>query len=119
MHCVCPYFNKDNVGQSLELLRKLIYDIFDFCDSKGIITIALPPMGSGNCGYPTDVCSQAFFNGIMDYLEDKNLKTPMKKITICILEEDKYEKFLEEWEKRSKEKYPGKYSANIFSLYFC
>ena len=67
----------------------LIYDIFIFCDSKGIVSIALPPMGSGICGYPTEVCSRAFFEGMMKYLDEKELKSPMKKITICILEQDK------------------------------
>ena len=99
MHCVCPYFpDYPNEEKALVKLEKLIYDIFMFCDSKGIGSIALPPMGSGNCKYPTDVCSQAFFNGIMKYLETKELKTPLKTITICIFEKKKTTEFKQEWD---------------------
>lgn len=83
-----------------------MYDIFVFCGEKGIYRIAIPPMGSGNCQYPTKVTSQAFFDGMMDYLDINKLKTSITSITICIIDEKKTKEFQDEWEKRRDERFP-------------
>ena len=108
IHAVSPYFEdyNGNIKEAQEKLSTLIQNMFEFCGEKGVDSIALPPMGSGICMYPTDVCSKAFFEGIMNYLDKCDLKSSLKEISICIIEQDKCTEFTNEWEKRYNEKFP-------------
>uniref|UniRef100_A0A7S3J961 Uncharacterized protein n=1 Tax=Euplotes harpa TaxID=151035 RepID=A0A7S3J961_9SPIT len=54
-------------------------------------------MASGGLGFPTKNCAQAFFNGIMEFLEENECITTLKKLNIVILEEPKHKEFQEKW----------------------
>jgi O-acetyl-ADP-ribose deacetylase (regulator of RNase III) len=95
VHCYCPAFvDKD----SQKILTEQITNVLIFCDKNKVESIAFPPLSSGILGFPVMNCAQAFFNGVMNFL-DKDLKTTLKKLKIVVYEKDKHEAFLKEWSK--------------------
>lgn len=62
-------------------------------------------MASGGLGFPTKNCAQAFFDGIMDFLEENECITTLKKLNIVILEEPKHKEFQEKWIECFRDKY--------------
>jgi O-acetyl-ADP-ribose deacetylase (regulator of RNase III) len=97
LHCVAPAFADEN---STNILQKLISEILEFCNDNKVESISIPPMGSGILSFPSDVCAKAFFAGCMSFLEDVDCKTTIRKMNICIFEQDKCETFQEEWDKQ-------------------
>ena len=108
VHAVSPYFNNyPNEATAQEKLTKLIYDVLEYCGKKGIVRLAMPPVSSGICGFPTKVCCKAFFEAIMSYLEKCNMQTSFIDIAICIIEKEKTEEFQKQWNEVFEERYPG------------
>lgn len=62
-------------------------------------------MSSGVLRFPLKNCARAFFNGIMEFLEDHKMMIGIKKLNIVVYEADKARKFQEEWDDLFKEKY--------------
>ena len=102
VHCVCPQWGKANWE---EILTKLIKEILIFWDKNKVESISFPPMSSGILGFPTINWANAFFTGIMDFLEGVDCVTWLNKLNVCIIEEDKHKEFMEKWIECYKIKY--------------
>ena len=104
IHCVCPSWGS---AKCEEVLKNLIKDILVFWDKNKIESISFPPMSSGNLGFPTKNCANAFFNGIMEFLDEdgRDCNTWLKKLNVCIIEKDKHQEFQDKWIECFKNKY--------------
>lgn len=78
-------------------MKELITDILKFCDENKVESITFPPLASGILGFKTKPCAKAFFEGTMDFLDDNDCITTLKKINIAVIEKDKHKEFQEEW----------------------
>jgi len=79
-------------------LTNLISKILQFCHDNKVESISIPPMGSGILAFPSDVCAKVFFSGCMSFLGDVECTTTIRKMNICIFEQNKCEAFQDEWD---------------------
>lgn len=102
LHCVCPEWESKNCEL---VLKNLIKAIFEFWEKNKVISISVPPMSSGVLRFPLENCAKAFFDGIMEFLEDHDMTIGIKKLNIVVFEAEKARKFQEEWDNLFKNKY--------------
>ncbi|MFZ5980103.1 MAG: macro domain-containing protein [Candidatus Zixiibacteriota bacterium] len=78
IHAVGPRFQEEEIENKLKVT---IENILRLAESKGITSIALPPMGTGFYGIPLEVSAQVTLRTIIAYAENN---TSIKDIKICL-----------------------------------
>lgn len=110
LHAVAPNYTDDN---SKKTLANLIKKILTFCHENKVESISMPPIGSGVLGFPADAWAQAFFDGCMDFLEENSVATWIRKWNIAVFEQEKAEKFQDEWDECFAKKYKGNLDSEV------
>lgn len=94
---MCPEYDPktkvdNNELQCFIILKNLVKEIFLFCNKYKIVSVSLPPMSTGILNFPNDLCARAFFEGMMDYLDEVDLISNVKDIRIVIFDPDDKER---------------------------
>ncbi|XP_062614861.1 uncharacterized protein TM_0508-like, partial [Saccostrea cucullata] len=84
-----------NNGEEVKL-RKVILKCLELTDRNNYSSIAIPALGAGNSGYPTDRSVCTIINSIQIYFKSKEDKfSNIKKIYFCDIEEKIVMAFIE------------------------
>jgi len=87
LHAVGPRFQEEDTEGKL---RTTVLNVLRIADEKGIKRIALPAMGAGYYGIPSDVCARVMVETIKAYL---SRDTGIEELTISVLDTAQYESF--------------------------
>jgi len=63
IHLNSPHFTGSGTGG----LKKSVENILDISDVEGFVSIAMPSIGSGHCGFPKDIAAKTIVEAISDY----------------------------------------------------
>lgn len=75
-------------------LYRAITSSLEIATSKGLKSIAIPAISTGIFGFPTRRCAQIMKRAVHDFLTSP---TSLESITICLLEDEKFRIFLNEF----------------------
>lgn len=79
------------------LIKKIVLEVLQDANSKGLKSVGIPPIGTGGNHTPMKICVRAMLSAIEEYgIQFKNPKC--KKIEICIFDEVVYENFKKEYQ---------------------
>jgi O-acetyl-ADP-ribose deacetylase (regulator of RNase III) len=95
IHAVGPRMGE---GGEEEKLYNAISNSLRVAQEKGLTTIAIPAISTGIFGYPSASCAKIMKKALSDFLEKE---TTLKKIIVCLYEDDKYRIFLREFSRES------------------
>jgi O-acetyl-ADP-ribose deacetylase (regulator of RNase III) len=77
IHANGPKFQEENTNQKL---KTTIMNVLKIADSKGMESVAFPPMGAGFYGVPVDISAKITIETIADFLGSS---TGIKKVVVC------------------------------------
>lgn len=77
IHANGPKFQEENTNQKL---KTTIMNVLKIADSKGMESVAFPPMGAGFYGVPVDISAKITIETIADFLGSS---TGIKEVVVC------------------------------------
>jgi O-acetyl-ADP-ribose deacetylase (regulator of RNase III) len=77
IHANGPKFQEENTNQKL---KTTILNVLKIADSKGMESVAFPPMGAGFYGVPIDISAKITIETIADFLGSS---TGIKEVVVC------------------------------------
>ena len=95
LHCVSPYFSN---GRAEPILKQLAFRILQVTNNRGFTSIAIPPLSTGICGVPIDLCAKALYDGFKDFSTAVNDHS-VRIIRFVIFDQETSTDFQEAWNK--------------------
>ncbi|MEM0452382.1 MAG: macro domain-containing protein [Nitrososphaerota archaeon] len=86
-------------GDEDRKLRSATLSALELADKHKVESIAFPAISTGIFGYPKDKCAEVMLTAIIDYLKSK--KTGLKKIILCLYDDETYRIFEETLKRKS------------------
>jgi len=96
IHAVGPRMGE---GDEDRKLRSATLSALELADKHRVESIAFPAISTGIFGYPKDKCAEVMLTAIIDYLKSK--KTGLKKIILCLYDDETYRIFEETLKRKS------------------
>ena len=84
IHAVGPAFQEENIEDKL---RTTIANSLKKAETKGITSVAFPPIGAGFYGVPLNTSADITLKSIADYLSGD---TRIREVVICLLDNREY-----------------------------
>ena len=84
IHSVGPRFQEEDMENKL---RATVRNALRQADSKGLSSIAFPPMGTGFYGVPLDLSARVTLGTIAEHLKNN---TTLKLVKICLMDNREY-----------------------------
>lgn len=96
IHAVGPRWGE---GDEDNKLKGALLSSLKLADEKKLKSIAIPAISSGIFGFPKDRCAEILIRESTRFLRE-NLETSLKKINICIFDDETVKIFLKEFERQ-------------------
>jgi len=93
IHACGPKFQEDRMA---EKLRAAMQSALALAESRGLASVAFPPMGAGFYGVPLALCAAVMLDSIRSALASA---TALRQITICVTDRRDFDVFRQEMEK--------------------
>jgi len=93
IHACGPKFQEERTA---EKLRTAMESALALADSRGLASVAFPPMGAGFYGVPLALCANVMVDSIRGALESASR---LRQVTICVTDIREFAVFRQEMEK--------------------
>ncbi|XP_038071238.1 protein mono-ADP-ribosyltransferase PARP14-like [Patiria miniata] len=83
-HCVCESYSPARAEQ---FLKELVHSLMEHAEQDGMLSIAIPALGTGNLNYPADVTARVMYESVLEF-SSQHPNGVLKDVRFVVYEKD-------------------------------